>query len=205
MAPGPPTGHGMRPGHAPGCTPRRCPIWQNDTSQYRIATATTTPPPARWTMWTSRCTCWPSTPSACTCWTYLQPEELASLCEEADCWSSFARSRHCGFHAVPAHRSTHRDYLTVTRLAGAPGMVSAGPRLSGVAVLVRGGSVIFDSLTGRLSWVCRLGKCPGGTPWHTPGGRLWKGHFTRRWLFRWLWCGEKYIRKSSTTSRDGRI
>jgi hypothetical protein len=55
--------------------------------------------------------------------------------------------------------------------------VSVGPAVSrragdgvrrfavvGVAVQVRGGSVIFDPLTGRLAWLCRLGKCPGRTP-----------------------------------------
>ena len=37
------------------------------------------------------------------------------------------------------------------------------------------------------------------------GARAWKGHFTMRWLFCWLWQGHKYIRKNFTTSRDGRI
>ncbi len=37
------------------------------------------------------------------------------------------------------------------------------------------------------------------------GARVQKGHFTMRWLFCWLWEGHKYIRKNSTTSRDGRI
>src|SRR5262245_50908510 len=37
---------------------------------------------------------------------YLQLEELASVCEEASCWSFLCVIAHCGFRAVPAHRST---------------------------------------------------------------------------------------------------
>jgi hypothetical protein len=36
--------------------------------------------------------------------------------------------------------------------------------VGGVAVQVRGGSVIFDPLTGRSAWLCRLRQCPGRTP-----------------------------------------
>jgi hypothetical protein len=69
--------------------------------------------------------------------------------------------------------------------------------VAGVGVQVRGGSVIFDPLTDRLSWLCRVGKCPGRTLWHTIGACLWKGHFTRGWLFCWLWRGESIFENTS--------
>src|SRR5215472_7422936 len=52
----------------------------------------------------------------------------------------------------------------------------------GVAVQIRGGSAIFDSLTSQLAWLCRLSKCPGRTPGHMIGARPWKGRLARRWL-----------------------
>jgi hypothetical protein len=44
--------------------------------------------------------------------------------------------------------------------------------VGGRAMQIRGGSVIFDPLTGRLPWLCRFDKCPSRTPGHMIGARL---------------------------------
>jgi hypothetical protein len=106
---------------------------------------------------------------------------------------------------LPACRSCCGAVSVRLALAGAAGDGVRRLAVAGVGVQVRGGSVIFDPLTDRLSWLCRLGKCPGRTPWHTISARLWKGHFTREWHFCWLLLDHSYIRKSLVTSRDGRI
>jgi len=44
--------------------------------------------------------------------------------------------------------------------------------VGGSAVQIRGGSVIFDSLTVCLGRLCRVGTCPVRRPWHPIGVRL---------------------------------
>jgi len=58
-----------------------------------------------------------------------------------------------------------------------------------------GGSAMFDLLTVDLRRLCRIGTCPGRRPGHMIGARLWEGHFTRGWLFCWLWCGVNIFEK----------
>jgi hypothetical protein len=46
-------------------------------------------------------------------------------------------------------------------------------------------SAIFDPLTSRRRWLCRIGKCPGRTSWPTIGCMPLRGRSQRDWLF----CG----------------
>jgi hypothetical protein len=46
-------------------------------------------------------------------------------------------------------------------------------------------SAIFDPLTGRLCWLCCIGKCPGRTSWPAIGCMPLRGRSQRDWLF----CG----------------
>jgi len=59
--------------------------------------------------------------------------------------------------------------LAVSRCAG---MVSAGFAVGGIAVQLRGGSAMFDPLTGRPRWLCRFDKCAGRTPGYMIGAPL---------------------------------
>ena len=88
------------------------------------------------------------------------------------------------------HRVTEAEIrATVDKVAGIARVLSdADPTTRRrVAVQIRGGSVIFDPLTGRLPWLCWFDKWPGRTPGLMIGARLWEGHFTSEWLFCWLW------------------
>src|SRR6516162_225308 len=78
---------------------------------------------------------------------------------------------------------SHADSRWITlchfRCYGSQRSLSRARRFAvrGCAVQIRGGSAIFDPLTGRLPWLCWFDECPGRTPGYMVGARLWRGPF----------------------------
>jgi len=77
--------------------------------------------------------------------------------------------------------------------------------IAGVAVQVRGGSVIFDPLTDGLRRMCRLGKCPGSDAVTGARRAPLEGSFREEMALLLALVEWKYIRKNSATSRGGWI
>jgi hypothetical protein len=82
--------------------------------------------------------------------------------------------------------------------------VSAGSQLSGVAVPVRGGSVIFGPLTGQLACSAVLAHALVGAVACARRGPL-KGPLHSKVALLLALAERKYIRKNFIASRDGRI
>ena len=106
---------------------------------------------------------------------------------------------------------SHADSRWITlchfRCYGSQRSLSRARRFAvrGCAVQIRGGSAIFDPLTGRLPWLCWFDECPGRTPGYMVGARLWRGPFHDGLALLLALMGQKCIRKNVITSRDGRI
>jgi len=77
--------------------------------------------------------------------------------------------------------------------------------VGGVAVQIGGGSVIFDSLTVCLSRLCRVGTCPCRDAVAPDRRTPLEGQLHNKMALLLALARRNYIRKSSTTIRDGRI
>ena len=106
--------------------------------------------------------------------------------------------------ACPCPRSCGTRVSVWPVVSGWAGVVPAGSQVSGVVVQIRGGSVILGPLTGQLACSAVLTHAPVGAVARARRGPL-EGplHNKLALLLALVW--RDYVRKSLTTSRDGRI